>query len=51
MILISGASGRVGTVTVKSLLEQGESDRAGIHVQQLDIDGVETCHTDFNQHE
>jgi len=51
MILITGSSGRVGSATVKSLLEQGKSVREGIHLQQLDIDGVETCHINFDQPE
>lgn len=48
-ILVTGASGRIGSSTVKSLQEQGQPVRAGIHLQPLAINGVETCAIDFDR--
>ena len=49
MILVTGASGRVGSATVKSLQQQGKPVRAGIHLQPFALDGVERCILDFDQ--
>lgn len=51
MILVTGATGRVGSTAVRSLLERGQSVRAGVHRQPLAIDGVETCAIDFDRPE
>jgi uncharacterized protein YbjT (DUF2867 family) len=51
MILVTGATGNIGPNVVRSLQERGLSVRAGIHVQPLDIDGIETCTIDFDQPE
>ncbi len=51
MILITGAAGRVGSATVKSLVDQGVAIRATIHSQPLHFDGVEVCHINYDQPE
>lgn len=51
MILVTGATGNIGPNVVRSLLASGIAVRAGIHVQPLDMDGIETCTIDFDMPE
>jgi uncharacterized protein YbjT (DUF2867 family) len=51
MILVTGASGTVGSELVRLLRDQGQPVRAGVHAQPLAIDGVEAVAFDFDRPE
>ena len=51
MILVTGASGTIGSELLRELVKRGESVRASVHVRALDIDGVETCSIDYDRPE
>ena len=51
MILVTGASGTIGSELLRELVRQGEPVRAAVHVRPLDVDGVETCSIDYDRPE
>ncbi len=51
MILVTGATGTIGSELVRQLVGKDEPVRACIHVRPLDIDGVQTCKIDFDEPE
>ena len=51
MILVTGATGTIGSELVRELVRQDEPVRAGIHVRPLEVEGVETCKIDFDDPE
>ncbi len=51
MILVTGATGTIGSELLRELVRKEEPVRAGIHVRPLNIDGVETCKIDYDEPE
>jgi uncharacterized protein YbjT (DUF2867 family) len=51
MILVTGASGTVGSQVVRGLLQQGTAFCAGVHSRPLEIEGVESRTLDFDRPE
>ncbi|SEP18768.1 SDR family oxidoreductase [Aquisalimonas asiatica] len=51
MILVTGASGTIGSELLRELVRKGEPVRAAVHVRPLDADGVETCNIDYDRPE
>ncbi|WP_290635449.1 SDR family oxidoreductase [Aquisalimonas sp.] len=51
MILVTGASGTIGSELLRELVRKGEPVRAAVHVRPLDVDGVETCNIDYDRPE
>ena len=51
MILVTGATGTIGSELLRELVRQGEPVRAAVHVRPLDVDGVETCSIDYDRPE
>ncbi len=51
MILVTGASGTVGSQLVRLLRDKGQPVRAGIHTQPLAVEGVEVVTLDFDRPE
>ncbi|MCC5859152.1 MAG: SDR family oxidoreductase [Ectothiorhodospiraceae bacterium] len=49
MILVTGATGTIGSALLRELVRQGESVRAAVHIRPLDVDGVETCSIDYDR--
>ncbi len=51
MILVTGATGTIGSGLLRELVNHGAPVRAAVHVQPLDLDGVETCTIDYDRPE
>lgn len=51
MILVTGATGTIGSELLQELVRQGEPVRAAVHVRPLDVDGVATCSIDYDRPE
>lgn len=51
MILVAGATGTVGSLVIRELIDQNTELRAGVHNRPLEINGVETCYIDYDQPE
>ncbi len=51
MILVTGATGTIGSELLRELVRQGEPVRAAVHVRPLELDGVETCSIDYDRPE
>jgi uncharacterized protein YbjT (DUF2867 family) len=51
VILVTGASGTVGSQVVRELSNRNAEFRAGVHSRSFGIDGVETRHVDFDRPE
>ena len=51
MILVTGASGTVGSLVVRELLDRNVPVRAGVHENRIEIEGVETRHIDLEDPE
>lgn len=51
MILVAGATGTVGSLVIRELIDQNAEFRAGVHNRPLGINGVETCYIDYDQPE
>ncbi|MFV8834933.1 SDR family oxidoreductase [Aquisalimonas sp. APHAB1-3] len=51
MILVTGASGTIGSELLRELVRKDEPVRAAVHVRPLDVDGVETCNIDYDRPE
>ncbi len=49
MILVTGATGTIGSELLQELVRQGEPVRAAVHIRPLDVDGVETCSIDYDR--
>ncbi len=49
MILVTGATGTIGSELLQELVRQGEPVRAAVHIRPLDVDGVETCTIDYDR--
>jgi uncharacterized protein YbjT (DUF2867 family) len=51
MILVTGASGTVGTEVVRALVHRGVGFRAGVHARPLGVRGVESVTVDYDRPE
>jgi uncharacterized protein YbjT (DUF2867 family) len=51
MILVTGATGTIGSGVLRELLKQGVPVRAGVHERPLELEGVASCRIDYDRPE